>query len=158
PRTGVRSRTQPDGVGAQGGGRGVFIPAPVLDEQPHPPRLPRDRFQIVSVYIHTACMPRRTPEQALQTKRRLVRTARGMFAKHASPELRTEMLVKAARVTRGALYHHFETKAHLFEAVVEEAMHDLRQQLADAAGGARNPSEALERTLRSFLLLAASPA
>ncbi len=60
-------------------------------------------------------------------------------------------LARAARVTTGALYHHFPTKTALFEAVFE-AMHvELLEKSAQAASTASDEVELLARGFEAFL-------
>ena len=44
--------------------------------------------------------------------------------------------MRAAGVTRGALYHHFDGKRELFEAVYEQIEAELAERIADGALGA----------------------
>ncbi|HEY2659775.1 MAG TPA: helix-turn-helix domain-containing protein [Caulobacteraceae bacterium] len=63
--------------------------------------------------------------QAAATRSSLIATARRMFAQKGYHEAGTNELVAAAGVTRGALYHHFRDKEHLFEAVFRELAGEL---------------------------------
>jgi AcrR family transcriptional regulator len=51
----------------------------------------------------------------------LVTAGRRLFGERGFANTSVEDLAKEARVTTGALYHHFSTKADLFEAVFEQA-------------------------------------
>ncbi len=62
-----------------------------------------------------------------------------------------EDLARAARVTTGALYHHFSTKTALFEIVFEQVHGGLLAKAGDAAGGASHEVEALSRGFEAFL-------
>jgi AcrR family transcriptional regulator len=53
------------------------------------------------------------------TREALVRAARPLFAEHGFRGVSTEAIVRAAGLTRGALYHQFADKTDLFAAVFE---------------------------------------
>ncbi len=92
-------------------------------------------------------------ERSEATRAKLVRAGRELFAKRGYNDVGTEEIVARAKVTRGALYHHFEDKRALFLAVHE----DLEQELSDgiaaklAEAGTADPVEALRVGIRSFL-------
>jgi AcrR family transcriptional regulator len=62
-----------------------------------------------------------------------------------------EDLAREARVTTGALYHHFPTKTALFETVFEAVHVDLLTASARAADGAPDEIEFLARGFEAFL-------
>ncbi len=90
--------------------------------------------------------PRRTQaERSEATRAALIGAGRRLFAERGYAELGTEEIVRAAGVTRGALYHHFEGKRELFEAVYEQIEAELAERIAAGAlgGGAEAPLEAM---------------
>ena len=93
----------------------------------------------------------RRVEQGEATRAQLVRAARGLFATRGYANVGTEEIVRAAGVTRGALYHHFSGKADLFRAVVEEVDRDLMARLASVAADANDPIDAMRRGAAAFL-------
>ena len=56
-----------------------------------------------------------------------------LFAGRGYAAVGTEEIVRAAGVTRGALYHQFRDKAALFEAVVEEVEAETTARVAEEA-------------------------
>ena len=90
-------------------------------------------------------------EQSESTRRKLVRTARGLFATRGYAGTSIEDITRRARVTRGALYHHFSDKRALFRAVFEEVQGELGARITDAAMAEARPERHLEAGLNAFL-------
>ncbi len=70
-------------------------------------------------------------ERSETTRTALTEAARRLFAERGYADVGTEEIVRAAGVTRGALYHHFDGKRDLLRAVYEEIEAELAQELAD---------------------------
>jgi AcrR family transcriptional regulator len=87
--------------------------------------------------------PRRT-EHVSDTRAALVASARRLFADHGYDDTGTAQIVADARVTRGALYHHFRDKAELFRAVMAEAAGSVAQRLIDEQLASQAPSPLTE--------------
>lgn len=92
-------------------------------------------------------------EQSGATRAALVAAARELFAERGYAGVGTEEIVRKARVTRGALYHHFEDKKDLFRAVHEELEAELAQTIGAqlAAGELTSALELLRTGVRTFL-------
>jgi AcrR family transcriptional regulator len=84
-------------------------------------------------------------ERAAETREALVTAARPLFAAHGFADVALETIVRAAGVTRGALYHHFADKTELFAAVFEqvEAEVAVRMGQAIAAANQTDPVEVM---------------
>src|SRR5919201_3309176 len=82
-------------------------------------------------------------ERSEATRAALMTAARRLFARRGYAAVGTEELVRAARLTRGALYHHFGGKRELFEAVYAEVEQDLARRIGERALGAPDPLEAM---------------
>ena len=87
--------------------------------------------------------PRRA-EHASDTRAALIASARRLFAAQGYDGTGTEQIVADARVTRGALYHHFHDKADLFRAVMAEAAASVAQRLIDEQLASEVPSPLAE--------------
>ena len=105
------------------------------------------------------------PTQRTQAERRdatraaLVAAARPLFAERGYADVGTEEIVRAAGVTRGALYHHFAGKEDLFLAVFEHVEDELLEQIGArvVASAANSPLAALGAGIEQMLDLAADP-
>src|SRR5215471_3698555 len=91
------------------------------------------------------------------TRRQLVTAARALFGARGYADVGTEEIVRAAGVTRGALYHQFRDKADLFAAVAEEVEAGIAEGIADTAGAEADPVGALRTGARLFLDACAEP-
>jgi AcrR family transcriptional regulator len=90
-------------------------------------------------------------EQVAQTRAALLAAGRLLFGRDGFAATSVEDLAREARVTTGALYHHFATKTMLFEAVFEQAHAELMAASVQAAEGAASGTEILARGFESFL-------
>lgn len=98
-------------------------------------------------------------ERSQATREALIEAARGLFAERGYAGVGTEEIVRAAGVTRGALYHHFGGKRDLFEAVYERIEAELAQRIASGAlgGGATEPLGAMRAGAEMFLQACTEP-
>lgn len=63
---------------------------------------------------------RRTKEEAAKTRATLLKVALTLFSANGYASTSIDDITKAAKLTRGALYHHFHSKADLYNTLVEE--------------------------------------
>ncbi|WP_201783483.1 TetR/AcrR family transcriptional regulator [Herpetosiphon geysericola] len=82
---------------------------------------------------------------------KLIAVARAQFAEHGYAHAATEQIVQLAGVTRGALYHYFDSKEGLFRAVVAEIQRDLAQRIISATESISDPWQQLLVGCRAFL-------
>jgi AcrR family transcriptional regulator len=74
--------------------------------------------------------------RAAVTREALIAAARPLFAAHGFSEVALETIVRAAGVTRGALYHHFADKTDLFAAVFERVEAEVATRMTEAIDSA----------------------
>ena len=102
--------------------------------------------------------PTRREEYADATRAALLDAAREVFVDVGFQQAAMEAIVRKARVTRGALYHHFADKKALFEALVIELQADAAQRLVESAQASGEPLERLKSGTKAFLGLCVEPA
>ena len=69
-------------------------------------------------------------ERSRASREALVAAARALFGERGFAAVGTAVIVEAAGLTRGALYHQFEDKTALFEAVLERTERGITEQVA----------------------------
>jgi AcrR family transcriptional regulator len=100
----------------------------------------------------------RQAERSEATRAALIQAARKLFARRGYAGVGTEEIVRCARVTRGALYHHFASKEDLFRAVFEQLEAELTDRIAAVAAAAEDPYRALSAGADAFLDACLDPA
>lgn len=104
-------------------------------------------------------MPER-PTKASQreaTIDNLIGVARQLFSQRGYAQTSTEDIVRAANVTRGALYHHFKNKEDLFRAVLERVQIEIAERIESAANLSSDPKTQLRLGCRAFLQVSLEP-
>jgi AcrR family transcriptional regulator len=100
-------------------------------------------------------------DRSAATRAALVNAARPLFAQQGFAAVGTEAIVRAAGVTRGALYHQFADKTELFAAVVEaveqDVMAQIMRQLGAEATGEPDPLDELVSGASAWLVACAEP-
>ncbi|HXR60427.1 MAG TPA: helix-turn-helix domain-containing protein, partial [Solirubrobacterales bacterium] len=104
--------------------------------------------------------PRRTQAQRTEaTREALIAAARPLFTERGYDAVGTEEIVRAAGVTRGALYHHFGDKASLLEAVYWRIEAESTERVARVVLGSHlhSPLDAMKAGVGAFLEECAKP-
>lgn len=95
--------------------------------------------------------------QVEQTRAALLDAAQQLFAARGFAATSVADVVTAAEVTKGALYHHFETKEALFAAVFERVEAQLQRRTRRAARSATTPAAQLRQGFDAYLDAALEP-
>ncbi|HZT64584.1 MAG TPA: helix-turn-helix domain-containing protein [Acidimicrobiales bacterium] len=77
--------------------------------------------------------------------------ARQLFADQGYAHTNREEVAERAGVTRGALYHHFDSKADLFAAVVRALDDEIAARVVSASAGAGSVAETIDRAAAAYL-------
>src|SRR5438874_5112586 len=102
---------------------------------------------------------RRQQEHSEATRRALLEVAREHFTKYGYDGASIDQMTKQARVTRGALYHHFrEGKKELFRTVFEELEVEIVTKVAHAAPPDGDVWDMVLTGVRAFLDACMEPA
>ena len=89
--------------------------------------------------------------KAAQTRRSLVAEARQLFGERGFAATSVDEIVRAAGVTKGALYHHFTDKDDLFRAVVEDVKGEVTAVVGESFLQSDDEPDALDTVTRGCL-------
>ena len=96
--------------------------------------------------------------QGEATRRQLLEVATRLFAEQGFDDTSIEQVLREAGVSRGSLYHHFDGKDRLFEAVVEHVEQGVVEQLMGAVTRHRDPVKILRAGCARWIALVEDPA
>jgi AcrR family transcriptional regulator len=101
--------------------------------------------------VATKVARRTQAERTEATTAALVDAARELFARDGYDATSLDAVATRAGVTKGAVYHHFDGKRQLFEAVFSREVERMATPLAQAYGRKKDPWDAFQAGCRAFL-------
>lgn len=96
-------------------------------------------------------------ERREATRGALIAAARACFVDQGYEATSTEAVLARAGVSKGALYHHFTSKAELLAAVFETVSRETVAKAQEAAAGAGSSRAALGLALKAWLRVVLAP-
>ena len=90
-------------------------------------------------------------DRSSMTRKALVAAARELFLEKGYADTSTPELVRAAGVTRGALYHHFEDKKAIFRAVAESELAEVAKLINRSTSNSSTAMQALKSGTQAYL-------
>jgi AcrR family transcriptional regulator len=93
----------------------------------------------------------RRDEYSDATRLALVESATGLFATKGFTSTSLDEVAANARLTKGAIYHHFASKVDLFEAACEHLVADSVNQMSEVASSAPDAWDGALAALDIFL-------
>jgi AcrR family transcriptional regulator len=96
-------------------------------------------------------------EHSEATRQALIASARAAFGAVGYHEAGIETVSRAARVSRGALYHHFRDKKALLDAVVVQMQSEAAAAIAAHEGAARDPWRQLVNGVQGYFEICQQP-
>ena len=100
---------------------------------------------------------KRNKEEAYETIVTLIAVARNHFTERGYADSSMEDIAAEAKLTRGALYHHFRSKKGLFQAVLESVQAEIGQRVEAEAAQSDDAWEQLFMGCRAFVSAAVEP-
>jgi AcrR family transcriptional regulator len=100
----------------------------------------------------------RRDEYTEATRQALLGAGREAFAGEGYQAAGIETISRAARVTRGAFYHHFEDKKALFDAVVVAMQAEATAKVNESSRGERTTWDRMMRGIDAYLDVCLEPA
>jgi AcrR family transcriptional regulator len=107
--------------------------------------------------IRAARKTTRRQDYSSSTKRALLDNAAQLFTDHGYAGTSLDEVVAAARVTKGALYHHFPSKLALFESVFLRLQEETTKEIEKKLSRTKDPWERAHVGLQAFLEVCREP-
>jgi AcrR family transcriptional regulator len=85
------------------------------------------------------------------TQGAILKAARKLFGEHGFQQTTMDDIAAAARVAKGAVYHHFTTKEAVFEAVFDEVSRDLVAEIANVSRAEKDVLVAMAAGTQHYL-------
>lgn len=102
-------------------------------------------------------MRSRRSDYSESTKQALVDCATDLFTRNGYASTSLDAIVKRARVTKGALYHHFSGKQALFEAAFNQVETRTMTQLKKAIDSEASPWERALKGVQEYINVCLDP-
>jgi AcrR family transcriptional regulator len=96
-----------------------------------------------------AAISRKT-HQSAKTREALLTTCLALFAERGFANTSIDEIARAAGVTKGAMYWHFESKDHLFQAILERIRSRWQEVVHRPVSARRAPLERLAQLFDSY--------
>jgi AcrR family transcriptional regulator len=96
-------------------------------------------------------------QHAEATRRAVITAARSLFGRKGYAQTSVEEIADAARVTKGAVYHHFAGKEALFAAVYSEVEAEAQARTADAVDPGGSAVDQIVTGVNAYLDVALDP-
>jgi AcrR family transcriptional regulator len=96
-------------------------------------------------------------DRGTATRARIIAVATALFTTHGYEGTSIETVLSETGLSRGALYHHFNSKDALFMAVLETIEAEIAQATVKGSRGSATPAAALRAGCGVFLDLAQTP-
>ncbi|WP_284645387.1 TetR/AcrR family transcriptional regulator [Paenibacillus silviterrae] len=94
---------------------------------------------------------KRTKEEANETIQQLLAIGRAHFTRLGFADTSLEEIAREAKLTRGALYHHFGSKKKLFVAVLQQIQQEIAADIENEASQSEDPWAQLLLGCRAFI-------
>jgi AcrR family transcriptional regulator len=108
--------------------------------------------------VNVVTMRSRRVDYTESTRQALVDSGRDLFTKRGYAGTSLEAIVKRARVTKGALYHHFSGKQALFEAAFDQVETSAMNKLTEAVAGEGTAWERAIEGIQAYVGVCLEPA
>lgn len=96
-------------------------------------------------------------ERRAETRATLMKTARQLFLEKGYDRTGMPELVKAAGLTRGALYHHFSDKEDLFRAIAEDDAKAIGAHIDAQTRDVTDPEQAMDVGTQAYFDAMSAP-
>src|SRR5258708_19026756 len=99
-------------------------------------------------------MPRET---VVDSRKEILRTAAGLLQQRGYDATSMNAVAAAIKISKGGLYHHFQSKDEILFEIMNHAMEITQQRVLDPVRGIADPEERLRALIRLHIEVVLSP-
>lgn len=97
---------------------------------------------------------RKSKAETTETIHKLIEIARTHFTEYGYANAVLEAIVHEAKLSRGAVYHHFRSKKELFRVVLEDVQREVAEKVEGEASTSEDTWQQLYLGCRAFIMAA----
>jgi TetR/AcrR family transcriptional regulator, cholesterol catabolism regulator len=98
-----------------------------------------------------------TRETAVDSRQEILRTAARLFQQRGYDATSMNDVAAALKLSKGGLYHHFQSKDEILFEIMDHAMEITQQRVLDPVRGIADPAERLRELIRRHIEVVLGP-
>ena len=105
----------------------------------------------MSAHIRKTAVPAKNSRKSQATRARIMQTATDFISERGSTDFQMNEISDRCNLSKGALYYYFIDKADLMDAIFDQVIGDLVEQIEEAVSESRTPLEAIAGVVKTLV-------
>lgn len=105
----------------------------------------------MSAHIRKTAVPAKNSRKSQATRARIMQTATDFISERGSTDFQMNEISDRCNLSKGALYYYFIDKADLMDAIFDQVIGDLVEQIEEAVSESCTPLEAIAGVVKTLV-------
>lgn len=105
----------------------------------------------MSAHIRKTAVPAKNSRKSQATRARIMQTATDFISERGSTDFQMNEISDRCNLSKGALYYYFIDKADLMDAIFDQVIGDLVEQVEEAVSTAHTPLETIAGIVKTLV-------